>query len=84
MNEKLKTRLEGERDHSMFLEELLAALYGPGWDKLIIYEAKKWRKRHLTSRSSRAAEACAKCICRPAIPGWKCIIPICEHYPPPV
>ncbi len=59
MNEKLKTRLEGERDHSMFLEELLAALYGPEWDKLTIYEAKKWRKRHLTSRSSRAANACA-------------------------
>ncbi len=58
MNEKLKVILEGERDHSMFLEELLAALYGPGWDKLTIYEAKKWRKRHLTSRRSRAAGAC--------------------------
>ena len=40
-------------------------------------------KRHLTSRSSRAAGACAECEWRPTKPGWKCITITCEHWPPP-
>ncbi len=40
-------------------------------------------ERHLTSRRSRAAAACANCEWRPTKPGWKCLTTDCEYYPPP-
>ena len=40
------TELETEKDHSKFLECLLAALYGEGWEKVTIYDAKEWHKKH--------------------------------------
>ena len=39
--------------------------------------------RHLTSHSSRAAEACTGCVCLYEKPGVKCIATRCKHYPPP-
>ena len=41
------------------------------------------QQRHLTSRRSRAADACANCEWRPTKPGWKCLTTDCEYYPPP-
>lgn len=38
--------IEREKDHSNFLERLLTVLYGEGWEKLTIYEAKEWHKKH--------------------------------------
>ena len=49
----LQEKLQTEIEHSRFLEELLKELYGDGWDKLTLYEAKKWHERHLTNHSSR-------------------------------
>ena len=34
--------LETEKEHTAFLEELLKTLYGPGWDELTLFDAKKW------------------------------------------
>jgi len=42
-----KEQLEEEKDHSAFLEKLLRVLYGEGWNKLTIDEAKKWRESWL-------------------------------------
>lgn len=39
---ELEAELKEERDRSIFLGKLLKALYGEGWDKLTINEAKKW------------------------------------------
>jgi len=68
--------------------EIIQAMLNHGWNVFGIYELVKEgfsleRKGNLTSRSSRAAECCAKCVWRPAMPGWRCIRPACEHYPPP-
>jgi len=46
LEEKLNTEIE----HSRFLEELLKTLYGDGWDKLTLFEAKKEHERHLTNK----------------------------------
>jgi hypothetical protein len=40
MDETIIEKLEEERDHSAFLERLLKALYGDGWDRLTIADAK--------------------------------------------
>jgi len=37
--------LETERDHYKFLENLVKALYGEGWDELTINDAKEWNER---------------------------------------
>lgn len=47
---ELMEKLHIEKAHSAFLKELLEALYGSGCDKLTMYEAKKWRERHLTTK----------------------------------
>jgi len=49
---KLQAELETEKEHSAFLERLLKALYGEDWEKLTLCDAEKWRKRHLSSKSS--------------------------------
>lgn len=36
----VKEKLEEEKDHSAFMEKLLDALYGKGWEKLTIADAK--------------------------------------------
>ncbi len=38
--------LELEKAHSRFLERLIAALYGPEWERLTVCEAAKWHKEH--------------------------------------
>ena len=35
----LKEKLENERAHSAFLERLLKALYGEGWEELTVFNA---------------------------------------------
>lgn len=55
---KLQNDLMKEKEHSAFLEKLLKTLYGDGWEKLTLYEAGKWHRRHLTRNSSGRAEAC--------------------------
>jgi len=47
--------LQTERDHSRFLEELLRALCGDGWDQLTIYEAKK-KKAEIAVLKERCRE----------------------------
>ena len=42
----IKYELEKEKEHSKFLERLLSALYGEGWEKLTIYDAKEWHKKY--------------------------------------
>ena len=42
----IKDELEKEKDHSKFLERLIEAIYGEGWERLTLYEAKEWHKRH--------------------------------------
>ena len=42
--EQLEEELKDEQDHSAFLEKLIEALYGEGWNKLTIDDAKKWRE----------------------------------------
>jgi len=37
----LRAEVEKEKDHSKFLEKLLEAIVGPGWNKLTIYDAEK-------------------------------------------
>jgi len=37
---RLENDLETEKEHSEFLERLLEALYGSGWDKLTLSAAK--------------------------------------------
>lgn len=39
-------QFEEEKEHSAFLEKLLCALYGNGWDDLTIFDAKKWYEEH--------------------------------------
>ena len=43
-------KLEEEKDHSAFLEELLRVLYGEGWDNLTIFDAQKWHKKHIATQ----------------------------------
>ena len=43
--ELLKYKLWEVKDHSRFLERLLAALYGKGWQNLTIAAAKEWHKK---------------------------------------
>ncbi len=43
----LQQKLQAEKEHSQFLENLLKTLYGDGWSKLTLYEAKKWHDYHL-------------------------------------
>jgi len=43
MHLKLKELLEKEKEHSAFLEKLLSELYGEGWEKLTLAEAKRLR-----------------------------------------
>lgn len=38
---QLEEELEEEKEHSLFLEKLLKALYGEGWEKLTISKAKE-------------------------------------------
>ncbi len=42
--EQLEEELEEEKQHSAFLEKLVAALYGEGWTMLTLNKAKEWRK----------------------------------------
>lgn len=49
---RLEEELQAEKEGSAFLKKLLKTLYGDGWEKLTLYEAKKWHDRHLTSHSS--------------------------------
>ena len=37
----LRAEVESEKAHSKFLEKLLEAIVGPGWNKLTIYDAEK-------------------------------------------
>ena len=39
--EEIQSALDGEREHSAFLEKLLKVLYGDGWNKLTLFDAKK-------------------------------------------
>lgn len=77
---ELQAELETEKEHSAFLERLLKALYGEGWEKLTLYGAEKWRERHLSSSSSGAAGNCPRC-------GKPLVMGVCEtgcgHIPPP-
>ena len=41
--EELQTMLEEEEYHSAFLEKLLHVLYGEGWNKLTLSEAKRYK-----------------------------------------
>ena len=68
----LQEKLQTEIEHSRFLEELLKTLYGEGWDKLTLFEAKKWRERHLTRHSSGRATVCPYCQ-GPLRRLWECI-----------
>ena len=45
MDATMLEKLENEQAHSKFLEKLLEALYGKGWDKLTIPEAQKHHKK---------------------------------------
>jgi len=45
MDATMLEKLENEQAHSKFLEKLLEALYGKGWDKLTIFEAQKHREK---------------------------------------
>jgi len=49
----IKEELEEEKYHSKFLEQLLSALYGKGWEELTIFDAKKWHKKHFTNKMSK-------------------------------
>jgi hypothetical protein len=42
----LENDLADEKNHSEFLERLLEALYGPGWRKLTIVDARKFYSRN--------------------------------------
>jgi len=42
----LQEKLQTEIEHSQFLEKLLKALYGDGWEKLTLYDAKNWQAQH--------------------------------------
>ena len=44
----LREDLDAEIDNGKFLELLLSALYGEGWENLTIYEAREWHKKHFT------------------------------------
>ncbi len=48
---RLQEELAEEKDHSAFLEGLLMELYGDGWEKLTMYEARKWHERHFPNQS---------------------------------
>lgn len=63
---ELLVRLEEEKDHSAFLEKLLRCLYGDGWDKLTIFDAKEWHQRHIASQ--------------PAVEADELFCGGCEHY----
>jgi hypothetical protein len=49
--EQLENELEEEKDHSAFLEKLLRVLYGDGWDKLTISDAKQRRVIKVTKQT---------------------------------
>lgn len=49
--QELEINLEEEKDHSAFLEKLLHTLYGDGWSKITIFDAKEWHKKHFTPRA---------------------------------
>jgi len=50
---RLQEELRAEKEGSAFLEKLLKTLYGDGWEKLTLYDAKKWHDHHLSEQSSR-------------------------------
>jgi len=56
--EKLQEALNGEKEHSICLENLLKALYGNGWNKLTLFDAKKIYEHNKTleSRLKQAEE----------------------------
>ena len=44
-HEYLSNELATEKDHSEFLEKLLRALWGEGWEHLTVYDAEEWHKK---------------------------------------
>ena len=42
MDNDLQNKLETEQAHSAFLEDLLRALYGDGWDDLTLLDAERY------------------------------------------
>ena len=49
MHIKLQYKMEQEKEHTVFLEKLVEALYGDGWQELTIYTAKEWRRNKCLS-----------------------------------
>jgi hypothetical protein len=48
METEMLEKYEIERDHSAFLEKLLETLYGDGWDKLTLSDAKAFHDKQQT------------------------------------
>lgn len=61
--EFLKNELETEKEHSAFLEKLLQALYGEGWDKLTLFDAKRCEviKTLTTQKDTKMTCKCVIC-----------------------
>jgi rubrerythrin len=76
-------KLEEEKEHSAFLEKLLRTLYGDGWNKLTISDAKKWHTKHIASQPSvedGSAEEWWCPYCENLHATWAC--PICGDTKP--
>ena len=61
--EQLENELETEREHSEFLETLIAALYGDGWKQLTISEAERLKElgRMRDNQALKMAGFCDEC-----------------------
>ena len=58
---ELAAKLEEEEDHSAFLEKLLRVLYGDGWEKLTIFDAQQWHKKHFASQQAVESDGKYRC-----------------------
>lgn len=60
---RLESELEIEKCHTEFLEKLLKILYGDGWEKLTLAEAKRCKiiRPHNNRVESDAGKRCFHC-----------------------
>lgn len=58
---ELAAKLEEEKDHTAWLEKLLGVLYGTGWKKLTISNAKEWHNKYFASQQVAEDKLAKRC-----------------------